>query len=187
MSDTTRQPTTAWRKGQIIEYLDNLTPPPVYTANMLKYELLQLAKAHARPKEYETDRLTREFNMLHGTNIKILRLPIGHCELNPIELIWAQLKRKIATENRTFRINDVRQLAEMVAAEIPNENWDKCIAHARKVEREYWDKDGLMDEIEVQPVTIDLDDDDEDDDESDDAFFEDTGLGDIVEMIGEDN
>ncbi len=153
---------------------------------MLKYELLELAKAHVKPKEYETDRITREFNVEHGTNIKILRLPVGHCELNPIELIWAQLKRRIATENRTFRINDVRQLAELVAAEIPNENWDKCIAHARKVEREYWEKDGLMDNVEVEPLVINVEDDEEDDDDSDYAFFEDMGIGDVIEMLDED-
>ncbi len=178
VSDTTRQPTTAWRKDQIKQYLDGLTPPVAYTSAMLKYQLLVLAKAHAKPKEYETDRLAREYNTQHGTNIHILRLPVGHCELNPIELIWAQLKRKIATRNRTFRIKDVRDLAEKMAAEITTEDWNKCIGHARGVETEYRRIDGIMDHIEVEPLIIDTTDDDDDDEL--DAFFEDEGLGDIL-------
>ncbi len=130
---------------------------------MLKAELLQVAKLVPVQKEYETDRMAREFNQRHGTEIKVLRLPIGHCELNPIELIWSQLKRKIATRNRTFKIRDVQRLATEIAKEITAEDWEKCIDHARGVESFYREKDGVMDNVEVQPLVIDLEDKDGDD------------------------
>jgi hypothetical protein len=40
----------------------------------------------------------------------ILRTPVRHCELNPIELIWAQVKGFVAENNTTFRLKDVEKL-----------------------------------------------------------------------------
>ena len=42
--------------------------------------------------------------------IFVLRSPVRHCELNPIELIWAQMKRYVACRNNTFRMKDVQKL-----------------------------------------------------------------------------
>ena len=42
----------------------------------------------------------------HG--IILLRLPPYHCELNPIKLIWAQIKGYLARNNTAFKIKDVR-------------------------------------------------------------------------------
>lgn len=39
-----------------------------------------------------------------------LRLPPCHCELNPIDLIWAQIKRGVKTRNGTFKPEDVEVL-----------------------------------------------------------------------------
>ncbi|PSN56834.1 hypothetical protein C0J52_08287 [Blattella germanica] len=40
----------------------------------------------------------------------VIRLPPYHCELNPIELIWAQVKGYVARNNKTFNIKDVKRL-----------------------------------------------------------------------------
>ena len=40
----------------------------------------------------------------------VLRLPPYHCELNPIEMIWSLIKGHVARENRTFKVNDVKEL-----------------------------------------------------------------------------
>ena len=40
----------------------------------------------------------------------VLRTPVRHCELNPIELIWGTVKRAVANRNTTFRIRDVERL-----------------------------------------------------------------------------
>jgi transposase len=45
---------------------------------------------------------------LHGH--EVLRTPVRHCELNPIELIWAQVKGFVAKHNTTFRLKDVKEL-----------------------------------------------------------------------------
>jgi hypothetical protein len=46
--------------------------------------------------------------VLHGH--EVLRTPVRHCELNPIELIWAQVKGFEAKHNTTFRLKDVKEL-----------------------------------------------------------------------------
>ena len=70
----------------------------------------------------------------------VLRLPPYHCELNPIELIWAQVKDYVARNNTTFNIKDVnRHLVEAVQS-ITSEQWQKCIKHViEKEEPRFWD------------------------------------------------
>ncbi|CAK9824015.1 hypothetical protein ANTRET_LOCUS2252 [Anthophora retusa] len=43
-------------------------------------------------------------------NVTILRLPPYHCELNPIEMIWAQVKNYVAARNSTFKFCDMVRL-----------------------------------------------------------------------------
>jgi transposase len=40
----------------------------------------------------------------------VIRLPPYHCELNPIELVWSQVKGYVARNNTTFKMEDVRRL-----------------------------------------------------------------------------
>jgi len=41
---------------------------------------------------------------------EVIRLPSYHCQYNPIEMMWAQVKRQIATKNITFKMVDVEKL-----------------------------------------------------------------------------
>jgi len=41
---------------------------------------------------------------------EVIRLPPYHCQYNPIELIWAQVKGEVATKNTTFKLADVEKL-----------------------------------------------------------------------------
>ena len=54
------------------------------------------------PVVYKTDKIAN----LHGH--EVLRTLVRHCELNPIELIWAQVKDFVAKNNTTFRLKDVK-------------------------------------------------------------------------------
>ena len=62
--------------------------------------------------------------------------PIGHSELHPIdhELIWAQVKSKVARKNTTFRITDVKVLITNGLKNVTKKNWPKTIEHVQKVE-----------------------------------------------------
>ena len=42
---------------------------------------------------------------------EVVRLPVAHCTLNPIELAWAQVKGHIKANNRAFTLTEVERLA----------------------------------------------------------------------------
>ena len=50
------------------------------------------------PVGYKTDTIAN----LHGH--EVLRTTVRHCELNPIELIWTQVKGFVAKNPTTFRL-----------------------------------------------------------------------------------
>ena len=68
------------------------------------YSVYEKIKQKKTPVVYKTDKITN----LHRH--EILRTPVRHCELNPIELIWAQVKGFVAKNNTTFRLKDVKEL-----------------------------------------------------------------------------
>jgi hypothetical protein len=46
--------------------------------------------------------------------------------LNPIELIWAQVKGFVAENNKTFRLKDVKELVYGGFGRITKEVWGKA-------------------------------------------------------------
>ena len=156
-TEGTANPTSAWRKNDIKAWLDkhNIAYPPT----ALKPQLYEIAKLNKRPVEYEADTLIR------AAGHDVLRLPAYHCSLNPIELIWANLKNRIALDNKTFKLKDVEQMVHDGFKRIDQPTWSKCVDHvAEVIEKTYWRKDGL---IEVEPVIIEFD---SSDDDTDDEF-----------------
>ena len=65
----------------------------------------------------------------------VLRSPVRHCELNPIELIWAQIKRYVSSRNVTFKFKDVQQLTYEAIEQVSQEKWQKCTNHVKKPKR----------------------------------------------------
>ena len=59
-------------------------------------------------KEYQLESITKGYCQQTKKDIKILRLPVGHSELNAVKLIWAQVKTEVAKKNTTFKIADVQ-------------------------------------------------------------------------------
>ena len=62
-----------------------------------------------------------------------LRLPPFHCNLNPIELVWAQLKDYVARHNKTFKLADVRQLVGEGLLEVTADRWQGAIRQEQKM------------------------------------------------------
>jgi DDE superfamily endonuclease len=99
LTDETKMPKRSWKKEQVIQWLDDHKVP--YLNSYVKAELLELADAYAPKKIYKTDAAAAKFN------VEVLRLPIKHCVLNPIELAWSQMKLFCRNNNVTFNLNDV--------------------------------------------------------------------------------
>ena len=101
-----KYPTTQSKKGEIISFLQKHQIEFTNFSN--KVDLLKIAKIHADlfPNSYTIDEIALE----HGH--MVLRLPPYHSELNPIELIWGQIKHFVARENKTYKIGGVAELVE---------------------------------------------------------------------------
>lgn len=115
-------PTAKCKKQEIINWLQ--TKEISFDDGMLKRELLNIVKNHRQ--RYEAciiDELAK------SQNKTVLRLPPYHCELNPIELIWAQVKGYVAANMKTFKMAELKILLNESLQNIDAEKWQKCIGH----------------------------------------------------------
>lgn len=101
--------------------------------------------------------------------MEVLRLPPYHCELNPIELIWSQVKGTVARNNSSYKMAALKPLLEVALQNVTAENWRKCIEHVMKEEERMWELDNVI-EITVEPLVINLEETDEESDKSDFDF-----------------
>ena len=93
----TRNPTLSYRKQDLINWLQEHNipvPAEVNSFSVMKVaELQELAKKNRVKPQFEVERIIAEENASDpARNIKLLWLPVAHCELNPIELMWAAIK-----------------------------------------------------------------------------------------------
>lgn len=151
-------PTTSSNKLDIQNWLQSKNIH--FEDSMLKVQLLALVKQQkAKYEKYIIDELAA------SQNKTVLRLPPYHCELNPIELIWAEVKNFVAQRNTTFKFGDLKSIFNEAIQSITAEKWEKCVEHVKnKVENQMWKLDNIM-EVQVEALIIDTADDDEDSDE----------------------
>ena len=76
-------------------------------------ELVDKCEKYRVQQEYKVDQI------LGRVGVKVLRTPTKYCELNPIELIWANLKNKVALKNTsTTNIDGIKILVGKAFSEI---------------------------------------------------------------------
>ena len=111
--------------------------------------------------------LTEKYCTSTGKRIVLLRLPVGHSELNPIELIWAKVKNEVARSNIRFTIKSVRELVEKGLTNVTARDWQCAIRHTEKVEAAFRKVDFIEEEggPHVEPMIISLVETDEDTDD----------------------
>ena len=101
------------------------------------------------PVVYKTDKIVN----LHEHEV------LRHCELNPIELIWTQVKGFVAKNNTTFWLKDAKELTYTAFEKITKDVWTKAEDHVVKIEKEYC-KENCIDRSVIEPIIIDFCDDD---------------------------
>ena len=143
-----RQPTSSWRKQQLKDWLTSKQVP--FGLGLKKPELYELCKANKIDPTYSIDNLISA----NGDH-KVLRLPAYHCDLNPIEIIWSQVKRRVAEANCHFTLKTVLELTKSSLSKFTAADWQGVIRHTMGIEREYMASDGIQPRIE--PVVISLD------------------------------
>jgi transposase len=88
------------RKAVLQDYLSkhNIPFQPLETKKNQLYKKIKFKKPLS---VFKTDKIAN----LHGH--EVLRITVHHCELNPIELIWEQIKRLVAENNTPFRLKKI--------------------------------------------------------------------------------
>ncbi|KAH9384235.1 hypothetical protein HPB48_026232 [Haemaphysalis longicornis] len=89
----------------------------------------------------------------------VLMLPPYHCEFNPIELIWVQMKGEVARLNADFRIDSVQKLLITAAENISLNNWAKAVEHVIGIEDKC--REARCFSYHVEPIIISLGEEDD--------------------------
>ena len=106
-------PNFSQKKAVLQNYLTQHNIP--FSVTDTKKVIYKKIKQKKTPVVYKTDKIAN----LHGH--EVLRTPVRHSELNPIELIWAQVKGFVAKNNTTFRLKDVKELVYAAFGKITKE------------------------------------------------------------------
>ncbi|CAF3661614.1 unnamed protein product [Rotaria socialis] len=143
----TKAPKIAWNKQKIIEWPDlhKLT----YPNRAAKAELLSIAFENAPEKKYVVD----EAALIYG--VRILRLPVKHCSLNPIELAWAGMKAYVHENNTGFRLSDIERLASEWIAALDLPTAKSYFSHLQEHEIMCRQVDAHVEELEEQLIEDD--------------------------------
>ena len=149
-------PVKSWTNKRMIEWLQvkgvqyptkplNLISLPSYKGKSLYCSICSgrngssWRQVHVALKQFV---LKKWMNCFEGH--KVVRLPVAHCTLNPIELAWAQVKGHIKLNTKKFNLNEVELLAWEGFATVTADHWKKPVMHVlEKVEDYYWSCDGL--------------------------------------------
>lgn len=148
------------KKADVQEWLTkkNIKFSPLETLAELKMRVKALIP---NEKKYELDQLALE--MGH----EVIRLPPYHCQYNPIELIWAQVKGQVAKNNKTFKMCDIERLTHEALDSVTQHDWEKCVRHAEELQDKDNEKEIMRDAV-LEPIILTLLPDDSDWDDSDD-------------------
>jgi hypothetical protein len=148
LTEETKMPKRAWVKAQVVQWLNDHQVPylDIYT----KAELLELADAYAPKKAFKTDVAAAKFD------VDILRLPVRHCVLNPIELAWAEMKTFVRNNNVTFKLKDVSVWAKAWLTACDMQMASSFIEHTIKYEETFKRADAISDERDNDIIEDDL-------------------------------
>lgn len=117
----------SWKKADIQNWLQSKNIR--FEEKEVKAQLMQKVKEIKHEyQSYVIDKMAEE------KGVTVLRLPPYHCELNPIELIWANIKGYVARHNTTFKFEDVKKLLEDGISQVTNNTWANCVEHVKKIE-----------------------------------------------------
>jgi len=130
-----------------------------------KQALLVLAH-EMRPKpQYMIWKWTREFNEAHETDVVPLLLPVAHPTLNPIEMLWGQIKQFVAANNGRCNMELIAELTRAKQHEQGSEAWQNSIRHSRRYAAEQWEVDEqLLQEAELEEEVSEVEENPEDSD-----------------------
>lgn len=165
-----KAPTSNSRKDEMIKWLTEKNIP--FEDAMLKPQLYKIILENkTRFVQYVLDEL------LMGKGHTVLRLPPYHPDLNPIEMIWADVKNYVATHNTTFKLPDIKKLCEEKFSMIGQDQWKLKCDHVQNAEKEYAAREPAIDDVtESFIINVGSDSESSDDAGPDDSDAEMSGI-----------
>lgn len=101
----------------------------------------------------------------------MVRLPPYHSELNVIELIWSDFKRKIRDyANVDDKIDRIKQIGMQVLAQIPLQSIKNYCDHVEKIEQNFIRLENIQLERRVERFVIPLEDECDEENESEEEI-----------------
>lgn len=120
-----KAPTMGNRKAELQEWLTNNAIE--FDDCWTKAQLYELIKRNKGDPQYEIEQMLNE----HGH--EVLRLPPYHCDLNPIEKIWAIVKRRVAEKNVDQAPSEIASITEAAFRTVTIEEWLNVCLHVEKI------------------------------------------------------
>ncbi|XP_025206090.1 uncharacterized protein LOC112602300 [Melanaphis sacchari] len=154
-------PTSHSKKEDILSWLTS--KGVVINKPMFKPQLLaKVNEIKGKYVSYVVD------NMAKDAGHSVLRLPTNHCELNPMELVWEMVKSYVRQHSISFKIEDVKALANAAIEGVNREKWENFIKHVIAEENKLNEIDKNMDEIidSLEPCDLTATDDTSDSDDN---------------------
>lgn len=93
--------------------------------------------------------------MAEDATYTVLRFSLYHCELNPIELVRAQVKQDVASRNNTFKTGDTEWPLKEAVDYVTTDRWHGCVEHVKTLQGKFRQSD--IDESYVEPDVMALD------------------------------
>uniref|UniRef100_A0A0A9WFW1 Tc1-like transposase DDE domain-containing protein n=1 Tax=Lygus hesperus TaxID=30085 RepID=A0A0A9WFW1_LYGHE len=110
--------------------------------SMRKTHLVKLIEKHMPPEEYVVDSILET----HGH--RVVRLPPYNGDLNPSELIWGQIKNEVQSKIVDgSTMEKILNLTSQALMKVKPEDWKRCCNQVVKLEKDYWNKDEIMDDV----------------------------------------
>ena len=108
----------------------------------MKRKLYTLIKISNFTPKYAVDEMAK------AARHEVVHVPPYHCELNPIELAWSQVKRYIKENNQLLTLTAVKELTYRgIYRPVGPANWKKLVEHVELAfEDKYWHDNGLQEE-----------------------------------------
>lgn len=109
-------------------------------------------------------------SILSGHGHSVVRLPPYMCDLNPIELAWAKIKRIVREHNVTADLSLAKllEVTNEAIQEVTADDWAGFCHHVESQEKLYWEKDGIVPDV-IDEIIINLQDDTDGEEDTDSA------------------
>lgn len=141
LDDIDRKPVTSWNKQRLGDAIVRWGGQPedwplTWRRKKSKAQLLEQARLMYRTPIYTIQKIADKFSE-GDFELKVLFLPVAHPELNPIEMVWGIIKRKVSQRNLTFKLAVVEEETRLQVAKLTPTTFQNFVAHAIKEEEKY--------------------------------------------------